>query len=660
MQMKSRSTLSSKINLIVYSLIIVLVFINVVWKGIDISRLMISQAHTRVLGITDIADARFDAWMDERLAFINTIATELEFNQSYTDLNNLEGYFSNSKQNIAGVIDIYLATPAKGWAHSSGWSDPSFDPTVRSWYIDAVNSNSTIITEPYIDASTGDMVVTLATKVSNRTGGVGAVLGMDVTLSSLKDLIDGLKESDGLYTFVVSDDFDILIHPDENYHPNTQRTVNLLDTNKADYSNVEKAGTNTIAMANNIYGTKVYAAYSEVGNTSWKVITNYPYRYTINAVITQIIIGALMMIASMVISFVIIRRFVATYISPVSDVANVLTEISKGNLKSDVSHLAQNSVEIEMLTNSLQVVSKNLNSYIGEISEVLTTYSEGDFRPVPTGDYVGEFNAIKVSLISISDKLKALLSDTTASTIRVGQAAVDINHSAKELASASEVQASLLMTFKDNTTNVATDIIDNIESIDKGYGVITDMNKKADDSKQVADEMVEAMGSISTSTQEILQVIKSIEEIASQTNLLALNASIEAARAGEAGRGFTIVATEVRELSTKTSEIVQDIYTLINTSLESVETGEKMVSLTTKSLEQIMGASSDTANMFKAIRDNALGQRDALQQIMKDTETLTTEIAHNAAISQQNVAISEELETQADNLQTQMQNFIVK
>ncbi len=141
---------------------------------------------------------------------------------------------------------------------------------------------------------------------------------------------------------------------------------------------------------------------------------------------------------------------------------------------------------------------------------------------------------------------------------------------------------------------------------------------------------------------------------------MALNASIEAARAGEAGKGFTIVASEVRELSTKTTETVKDIYEIIKTSLASVEQGEQMVTLTTNALEEIIVSSDQTAQVSKDIRDNALRQKESLYKIVEDTEKLSDDISKNASISEENVAISQELASQAENLKCQMEFFVIE
>ncbi|OON99438.1 MAG: hypothetical protein ATN35_12605 [Epulopiscium sp. Nele67-Bin004] len=657
--MKDNAKLSVILRRLVCVLIITLVSVNVVWKIYDMAELMLDQAHIRVWGVTDASEAKFEIWVEEKTTFLDVLAHEIEFYQGYKQLEELEPHLDVMSGTIEDIMTLFLVTvPDHQWIHSDYWRpDATLVTEERPWYQPAMNSTGLIMTEPFLDA-TNNLVMSIAKKIVDENGQDAAIIVMNVSLESLGTIIDKTMTDDGLYSFIVDENNNILMHPDRSVTPSETQLINLVDTN-ADYTAAEKAGALNVVICKNLYGESVFSTYATIPLTNWKVVTNYPTSYTRNAVLSEVFIGIITMVVTISIASIAIRKFANTYLSPIGEVATALTELSQGNLKVDVEHITNNSEEMQTLTNSLQIVSKNLNLYIGEISEILTTYSEGDFRAQPKQQYVGDFQTIKTSLISIADRLRHLLSDTMSSTTEVTQAANHIAMSASELAEASTQQATVLTHFRENTAIVAANIISNLESVDKSYHIICDMATKVNKSKEVSNEMVEAMGSISSSIKEIMDIIGSIEDIAQQTNLLALNASIEAARAGEAGRGFTIVASEVRELSTKTTNIVQEIYEIIKHNLESVAEGEKMVAHTLQVLDEIVAASDETATVSKDVRDKALHQREALNQIVDDTELLATEISKNAAISEENVAISEELASQAESLKEQMDYFVI-
>ncbi|OOB78652.1 MAG: hypothetical protein BEN19_08715 [Epulopiscium sp. Nuni2H_MBin003] len=656
-----QSMLANKMRWIINILIIILISLSSTIKVVQMSSMTIENSHSMVINTAEIVEWQFEAWFAEKATFVNTVAQDISLYQSYNDLNNLDKHLAATVKNIPESTAMYLYTLNGQWAHSTGWrpeSNSTIDYTTREWYTGVLETNSTYVTTPYIDSSSGYLVIAIASPVTDSNGNTIAVLSMNIKVAALQEMIEALDTDDGLYAFVITPVGDILMHPSHALLPTEDGMINL-DTTSADYTNLIKSNAGDIATITSSSGTKSYSAYQEIPIADWRIIVNYPTSYTTKVIITEAITGILLVIAAIIIVNFIIIGFVKKYIDPINKVVECMQSISNGNLNINTTNISRSSYELNSLTDALDVVSKNLHNYITEISSVLNSYSDGDFRPVPEQNYVGDFVAIKNSLSDISIRLRSLLSDTTSSTREVNVAATNIAESAMELAEITASQTEVLSNFKENTSNIATDIISNIESIDKSYITISDMVEKANNSKIIANDMVEAMKIISSSTKEIEQVIKSIEDIASQTNLLALNASIEAARAGEAGRGFTIVATEVRELSSKTATTVQDIYEMIKANLVSVEKGEQMVSLTTSALEEIIIASNDTATASKEIRDNALSQRESLKQIISDTEQLSDDISKNASISEENVAISEELAAQAENLKNQMDYFTI-
>ncbi|OON98529.1 MAG: hypothetical protein ATN35_00930 [Epulopiscium sp. Nele67-Bin004] len=653
--------LATKLRYRVYVLIITLMVINTGWKVYDTSRLMMAQAHTMVLSVNDISAQKFETWINEKTTFLNSLAHEITYYESYKDWDKLQDYLVDIKNDIEGVSALYMASSINNnWIHSEYWKpDATFDISSANWYVAATDADEVIVTEPYFDTALNEMVVTFAKKVVNERDNIVGVVAMNISLHNLADVIQATVTDNGLYAFVIDTNGNIIMHPDSSLTPSILKTTNLYDT-KADYSATISAGEHTVAVSKNIYNENVFAAFNRVPQTGWKIIVNYPTKNTTNTLLFETIIGLFMMIVSIAISVIVIQKFVKLYIWPVHDIADALLLISAGNFHVDIAGITKNSEEMEILVDSLERVEKNISSYITEISDILGTYAEGDFRPVPQQSYMGEFDTIRVSLISISDKLKALLSDTTDSTHDVAGASLIIANSATYLANVSIEQSALLENFKENTTKVTHDVIDNLESIEESYNTVKEMAQKADNSKELAHKMVDAMGRISVSTSEIQQISESIEEIARQTNLLALNATIEAAHAGESGRGFAVVASEVRELSTQTTEVVKNIYKMIKLNLESVKEGEEMVNLTAHALEEIIEASYKTANISKEVRDNAMRQREALEHIEEDTDALAKEIGKNTFISQENLAISEELAAQASHLESKMEHFIIE
>ncbi len=654
----TKKPLAKIIHWMVGILIVVLVSINSILKVSELSKFTIDNANLTVITNAELAISKFEGWLNERVTFIDTLANQLKFYGSYNDLTRLESYLYNIENNISDIDALFFATDSD-FVHSNWDASENFDHTQRDWYSGALSNNGQIyISDPFANTSSNKLVISISREVIDQNGDTAGVIGIVVSLTALNDFIADFETDEGLYVFVIDGDYNILMHPEESYQPTITSTTNLRNLS-GEYSYLTSTGEGIISVIQSSYGNQCYALHKYVDNTDWIIVTCYPTKYTTEAIITEIILGVALILIALFISKIAIKFFVRKYINPLNDLVNMLIKLSKGDFQVSFLNIPAESIELELLAETSEIVAKNLHNYIDEISSILNSYSDGDFTPVPEQSYVGEFQEIKTSLHSISSRLTILLSDTASSTNEVNIAATNIAESATELANLSTYQANLLGTFKINTTNIATDIINNIEAIDQSYNTISAMSQKANDSREVSQELVCSMHSISDSTKRIQEIIHSIEDIATQTNLLALNATIEAARAGESGRGFAVVAHEVRELSNKTSEIVKDIYNILNTNLLSVSKGEEIVTLTTQTLDEIIVASADTAEVSKTIRDNALTQRDELHKIVADIEVLANEISKNASISQENVAISEELAAQSDNLKDQMEYFLI-
>jgi len=658
--MVKQKKLSSKIRMRVNYLMMTLITINALIKVVDLSSLTLENAHNNVNQTLNTSLAHFEGWVKEKIAFLKTLSLTIEHDTNGIDFELLQKEFAASKSLLSDIDSVYIGTPNQIFIHSDYWIPPAdYDATTREWYIQALKANDFYMTSPYVDATTGQLVVSLSKKLVDSNNVFIGVIGIDIQLTKLAEIVDNLSTSDGLYSFITNTNNDILMHSNKDLLPQLDGTMFNMETSVSDYENLFKDTPGNISTNITTSGVNVYSGYYNIPHTTWKVVTNFPTYHTTQVIVTEIAVAIVTILATLAFSTIVIARFVKKDILPINQVAEALTQISQGNLNVNVSAIPKNSKELDTLTGSLNVVSISLNNYIKEISSILADYAHGDFRPTPKQKYIGDFVAIKTSLIDISNSLKTLLSDTTFSANEVNDAATNISSSASELASLTTSQSDLLNVFRSNIGDIVAEIIGNLEQIDNSYNNISEMATKAHNSKTVSNDMVNAMQHISESTNQILEIINQVESIASKTNLLALNASIEAARAGEAGRGFTIVANEIRLLSGTTSEIVKTIYDIISINLENVKKGEEMVALTTNVLDDIIHSSTSSAKISKNIRDHALRQREELHKIVDDTNHLATDISKNAAISQENVAISQELASQAEVLKSQMDNFII-
>lgn len=175
--------------------------------------------------------------------------------------------------------------------------------------------------------------------------------------------------------------------------------------------------------------------------------------------------------------------------------------------------------------------------------------------------------------------------------------------------------------------------------------------------REQMDRAVKAMADISTASEEIRNIIKSLNEITDETSLLSLNASIEAARAGEAGKGFAIVAENVRKLADETSKSTESIAQLIETALASIAKGTNIVNDAADSLNDITSNTESVDKIINKLNEQSKAQYELMVEIDKLSTSIFDVVNGNSAVSEECAASSSELSSYSDNLKTSVGKF---
>ncbi len=216
--------------------------------------------------------------------------------------------------------------------------------------------------------------------------------------------------------------------------------------------------------------------------------------------------------------------------------------------------------------------------------------------------------------------------------------------SLEETSSALEEMASMTRQNAENAQKTNASTQQTAKLVEKGGHAMTDMAK--------------AMGEISDRSEKVSRIIKTIEDIAFQTNLLALNAAVEAARAGEAGKGFAVVADEVRNLSQRSAQAARDTADLINGTVESVRNGSDIAGVLTKDFVDIQSGTKEIGKLISEIASATNEQAQGVDQVNTSVAQMDKVTQQNASNAEETATSSGELITQAESLNTVVDDLV--
>ena len=544
-------------------------------------------------------------------------------------------------------LDASVITQSDGYTSPDGW-----DITGRAWY-SCIETGKTVLTEPYIDSSTGEIILSAATPIYDEGGNVLGAAGMDISLDHVTEVLSGYTIGSNGYVWLVSSDGMLI------YHPNAELVQqNIADVNVSD--NVVNAIVNqsTEFLKYKADGTTKYGSVQLVGETGYLVVSNMPFlEYyqmlfaTIGVLLAIFAVGIIVVMRS-------IDKSAYALSKPIAELNETASRLAEGDLDVELNVMAKN--EIGELAESIRATVARLKEYIAylkEASGALDQIADGKLEIHLEQEYVGEFGQLKEALLHISSSMNDVMRNISASSQTVTSSAGDLANAAQQLAEGSGTQAAAVEELVATATSVAEQVEeskkDALQSAEETQKV-TAMMEQSQDKMQ---EMMEAVQKIHETSKQVVGIIATIEEIADQTNLLSLNASIEAARAGEAGKGFAVVADEIGKLAQESSKAANMTRELIGVSMEEINKGNQIADHVMDSLKTAVEAVDNVNGMIQKTAGNAADQAQSMEQIRVGIEEISQGVQDNSAIAEESSATSEELASQATLLNELVQHF---
>lgn len=363
---------------------------------------------------------------------------------------------------------------------------------------------------------------------------------------------------------------------------------------------------------------------------------------------------ALNIATAIILSVVIVRSIVR----PIKEITEAANAMSMGDLDYQVAHSSKD--ELGVATSTLSNTIETLKLYVGEIDRVLNKMAVGDLTATIDMEFIGGFAPIKKSVEKILSAFNETLSMIDEAANEVSSGASQVSGGALALSQGTSEQASAIEELSATINEISEQINHNAEnSINVSKITKYAANGVEDNSKQV-ELMTDAMYEIKKSTDEILKIIKTIDDIAFQTNILALNAAVEAARAGSAGKGFAVVADEVRNLASKSAEAAKSTALLIENSTKSVDKGTRIADETKKSIISMVEGIRKSVKLVDEISEETNKQAESINLVTLGIEQISAVVQTNSATAEESAAASEELSSQSQLLKDSVNQFKLK